>query len=61
MNRLMQDDMDYQTRHLEELATCNSVGKFERYGDRDIAFVCNFSHMIYPSQKLHTKAMSRSP
>ena len=42
MNRLMQDDMDYQTRHLEELATCNSVGKFERYGDRDIAFVCNF-------------------
>lgn len=29
-------------RHLEELAACNRVGRFERFGDRDIAFVCDF-------------------
>ena len=29
-------------RHLEELAMCKQTGKFERFGDVDIAFVCDF-------------------
>ncbi|KAK8065297.1 hypothetical protein PG997_012044 [Apiospora hydei] len=31
-----------QQRQLEELMTCNEVGKFERYGDLDLAFICDF-------------------
>ncbi|KAI1504150.1 hypothetical protein F5X99DRAFT_52408 [Biscogniauxia marginata] len=27
---------------LEELVACNSMGKFERFGEQDIAFVCDF-------------------
>ncbi|KAI0598074.1 hypothetical protein F4775DRAFT_208377 [Biscogniauxia sp. FL1348] len=27
---------------LEELAACNAMGKFERFGEQDIAFVCDF-------------------
>jgi hypothetical protein len=33
---------EYKRRQLEELMTCNSVGKFERFGEQDIAFVCDF-------------------
>ncbi|RYP12655.1 hypothetical protein DL767_011190 [Monosporascus sp. MG133] len=29
-------------RHLEELRVCNETGHFERFGDKDIAFVCDF-------------------
>lgn len=29
-------------RHLEELAACNKTGHLERFGDYDIAFVCDF-------------------
>lgn len=31
-----------RSRHREELAACNRTGKFERFGDEDIAFVCDF-------------------
>ncbi|KAK8058362.1 hypothetical protein PG994_008810 [Apiospora phragmitis] len=31
-----------QQRQLEELMTCNQVGKFERYGELDVAFICDF-------------------
>ncbi|KAK8135869.1 hypothetical protein PG984_003809 [Apiospora sp. TS-2023a] len=31
-----------QQRQLEELMMCNQVGKFERYGDLDVAFICDF-------------------
>lgn len=31
-----------QQRQLEELMACNQVGKFERFGEHDIAFVCDF-------------------
>lgn len=43
------DDRDYRARHLEELAACNAVGTFERFGDRDIAFVCHFcdGHIVW--------------
>ncbi|RYP50178.1 hypothetical protein DL769_010992 [Monosporascus sp. CRB-8-3] len=29
-------------RHLEELRACNETGHFERFDDKDIAFVCDF-------------------
>ncbi|KAI1342093.1 hypothetical protein F5Y15DRAFT_331984 [Xylariaceae sp. FL0016] len=48
-----------QQRSLEEIATCNSIGKFERFGKgegslrgvgTDIAFVCDFcdGHLVWP-------------
>ncbi|SPO00709.1 uncharacterized protein DNG_03457 [Cephalotrichum gorgonifer] len=33
---------EYGRRQLEELVACNAVGKFERFGDQDVAFVCDF-------------------
>ncbi|KAI0145037.1 hypothetical protein BJ166DRAFT_83895 [Pestalotiopsis sp. NC0098] len=38
-----------QQRGLEELAVSNSTGKFERFGDGDIAFACDFcdGHMVW--------------
>ena len=39
----------YQKRYLEELRACNRVGSFQRFGDEDIAFVCDFcdGHLIW--------------
>ncbi len=37
-----QDQNQNLPRHFEELAACNQTGKFERFGDTDIAFVCDF-------------------
>lgn len=44
------DAEEYKRRHLEELATCNSTGKFERFGDSDVAFVCDFcdGYLVWP-------------
>jgi hypothetical protein len=36
------DPDEYQQRRHEELVLCNSVGKFERFGEGDIAFVCDY-------------------
>ncbi|CRK47017.1 hypothetical protein BN1723_001292 [Verticillium longisporum] len=43
------DSFEDHRRHLEELAACNAVGNFERFGDRDIAFVCDFcdGHIVW--------------
>ncbi|RXG42797.1 hypothetical protein VDGE_08385 [Verticillium dahliae] len=43
------DSFEDHRRHLEELAVCNAVGSFERFGDRDIAFVCDFcdGHIVW--------------
>lgn len=40
---------EYQRRYLEELVACNKVGIFERFGDSDIAFICDFcdGHMLW--------------
>ncbi|PKS10736.1 hypothetical protein jhhlp_002493 [Lomentospora prolificans] len=40
---------EYKRRQLEELVTCNTVGKFERFGEEDIAFVCEFcdGHIVW--------------
>lgn len=34
---------------MEEVVACNTIGKFERFGDRDIAFVCDFcdGHVVW--------------
>jgi hypothetical protein len=49
-NRLNIEEGEYQLRHLEELVACNSVGKFERFADQDIAFVCDFcdGYIVWP-------------
>ncbi|KAH7363002.1 hypothetical protein B0T11DRAFT_90203 [Plectosphaerella cucumerina] len=48
-NDAAEDEYELQRQHMEELALCNSVGKFERFGDRDIAFVCDFcdGHIVW--------------
>lgn len=48
-NRAVPDETEYQRRYREELQLCNSVGSFQRYGERDIAFVCDFcdGHIIW--------------
>ena len=43
------EEGEYQKRYLEELRTCNRVGSFQRFGEEDIAFVCDFcdGHLIW--------------
>ena len=40
---------EYQRRYLDELVACKAVGVFERFGEQDVAFVCDFcdGHMIW--------------
>ncbi|KAF4120794.1 hypothetical protein GMORB2_2798 [Geosmithia morbida] len=40
---------EYQRRHLEELRTCRRVGGFQRFGELDMAFICDFcdGHIIW--------------
>lgn len=40
--RVQRSPENPQQRNLEELVACNQVGKLERFGERDIAFVCDF-------------------
>ncbi|OAA72436.1 hypothetical protein ISF_01509 [Cordyceps fumosorosea ARSEF 2679] len=42
-------DHDCRRRQLDELAECRAVGGFERFGDADIAFVCDFcdGHLLW--------------
>ena len=44
------DANEYRRRQREELATCNAAGKFERFGDSDVAFVCDFcdGYLVWP-------------
>ncbi|KOS21331.1 hypothetical protein ESCO_006743 [Escovopsis weberi] len=39
----------YEQRCQEELRTCKSVGTFQRFGEHDIAFVCDFcdGHLVW--------------
>ncbi|KAI5924334.1 hypothetical protein F4810DRAFT_664954 [Camillea tinctor] len=37
-----QESYQFHYGSLEELAACNAMGKFERFGEQDIAFVCDF-------------------
>ncbi|PNY28133.1 Uncharacterized protein TCAP_01943 [Tolypocladium capitatum] len=40
---------DCQRRQLEELDMCTGIGGFERFGDEDIAFICDFcdGHLVW--------------
>lgn len=43
------EEAAYQSRYLEELRMCGRVGSFQRFGDSDIAFVCDFcdGHLVW--------------
>ncbi|KAL2760842.1 hypothetical protein ACRALDRAFT_2039387 [Sodiomyces alcalophilus JCM 7366] len=43
------DEYEEHRFRMEELALCNSIGKFQRFGDRDISFICDFcdGHIIW--------------
>ncbi|TDZ26412.1 hypothetical protein Cob_v000656 [Colletotrichum orbiculare MAFF 240422] len=47
--RPMITEEEYHRRHVEEVVACNTVGKFERFGDTDIAFVCDYcdGHLVW--------------
>ncbi|KAI9149440.1 hypothetical protein HJFPF1_11493 [Paramyrothecium foliicola] len=40
---------DYRKRYVDELLACKAVGSFERFGEHDIAFVCDFcdGHIVW--------------
>lgn len=48
-NRAVPDEAEYQRRYREELQLCNTVGAFQRFSDRDVAFVCDYcdGHIIW--------------
>ncbi|KAF5001541.1 hypothetical protein FDECE_10920 [Fusarium decemcellulare] len=48
-NRAVPDEAEYVRRYREELRVCNTVGSFKRFGDRDIAFVCDYcdGHILW--------------
>ncbi|KAH7152075.1 hypothetical protein B0J13DRAFT_254924 [Dactylonectria estremocensis] len=48
-NRAVPDESEYHRRYREELQLCNSVGSFQRFSDRDVAFVCDFcdGHIVW--------------
>ncbi|KAL7805536.1 hypothetical protein V8C44DRAFT_352055 [Trichoderma aethiopicum] len=43
------DEGSYQRYYAEELLACKSVGTFQRFGEQDIAFVCDFcdGHLVW--------------
>lgn len=43
------EECAYQQRYLQELRTCKRVGSFQRFGEQDIAFVCDFcdGHLVW--------------
>jgi hypothetical protein len=50
-----------QQRSLEELVACNQTGKFERFGDHDIAFVCDFCDGFIVWDDLREMPSSKAP
>ncbi|EKJ72630.1 hypothetical protein NXS19_008825 [Fusarium pseudograminearum] len=49
MDKTVPDELEYSRRYREELRLCNAIGSFKRFGDRDIAFVCDYcdGHIIW--------------
>ncbi|KAK5993681.1 hypothetical protein PT974_07117 [Cladobotryum mycophilum] len=43
------EEEDYEKKCLEELKACRTVGTFQRFGEQDIAFVCDFcdGHVVW--------------
>ncbi|GKT58685.1 hypothetical protein ColTof4_10316 [Colletotrichum tofieldiae] len=48
-NRPALNEEEHHRRHVEEVVACNTIGKFERFGDGNIAFVCDFcdGHLVW--------------
>ena len=42
LDKTVPDELEYSQRYREELRLCNAIGSFKRFGDRDIAFVCDY-------------------
>ncbi|OAA41721.1 hypothetical protein NOR_05229 [Metarhizium rileyi] len=42
-------EVDYQKRQLEELGACTTTGSFDRLGEEDVVFICDFcdGHLIW--------------
>ncbi|KJK80526.1 hypothetical protein H634G_04765 [Metarhizium anisopliae BRIP 53293] len=42
-------EADYQRRQLEELGACTKIGSFDRFGEEDMVFICDFcdGHLIW--------------
>ncbi|KAK2775640.1 hypothetical protein CKAH01_03526 [Colletotrichum kahawae] len=59
--RTIVTEEEFHRRHVEEVRACNNIGKFERFGDRDIAFVCDFcdGHLVW--EDLETMPATRAP
>ncbi|EWG43367.1 hypothetical protein FVEG_04876 [Fusarium verticillioides 7600] len=49
LNKIVPDEAEYSRRYREELRLCNTIGSFKRFGDRDIAFVCDYcdGHIVW--------------
>jgi hypothetical protein len=47
--RVQRSPQNTQQRNLEEIVACKRIGHFERFGDRDIVFVCDFcdGHIVW--------------
>lgn len=50
---VVKDFEEYSRRYQEELLVCNSIGAFQRFGEHDIAFVCDYcdGHVIWEDLK----------
>lgn len=51
-------------RQLEETLVCNTVGTFERFGDSDIAFICDFcdGHIVWENlERVPTTRETQGP
>ncbi|KAF4957743.1 hypothetical protein FSARC_11204 [Fusarium sarcochroum] len=49
IKRAVPDEAEYSRRYREELRLCNAIGSLKRFGDRDIAFVCDYcdGHIVW--------------
>ncbi|KAH8177363.1 hypothetical protein LIA77_02445 [Sarocladium implicatum] len=54
------DETERARRQLAELVACNRVGSFQRFGEQDIAFVCDFcdGHVVW--EDLHKMPNTRT-
>lgn len=45
----VKDLEEYARRYRDELRTCNLIGRFQRFGEHDIAFVCDYcdGHIVW--------------
>ncbi|KAH7318325.1 hypothetical protein B0I35DRAFT_409232 [Stachybotrys elegans] len=56
-------DEELRRRHLQEIMACKRVGVFERFGECDIAFICNYcdGHLMWEDLDSMPAARSAPP